>query len=430
MNHAGTLILILYHLILSCVFYGLFFLTSCTPTDERITITFNVGRDPTGAHHSIIESFQEAHPHIKIRVVESPQNASLQHDLYVTRFAGRDESIDVIALDVIWIAEFARAGWLLPLDTYRERFPISDMLPGPIESCTYRDTLYAVPWFTDAGLLYYRKDILEDLKLSPPETWEGLRTIVDTVRLVYPNLNGFLIQGEQYEGLICNIFELFWSHGGDVWDEHSNFRVTTPENEEALQTLISFIREDQVIPQGVLTYQEEESRHIFTDGRALFLRNWPYVWELAENPYSGSRISGKVGITSLPGKQAEMHAATLGGWNLGVSRYSRYPEESLELIEHFIEYEYMKRFALDGGRLPTRISLYHDTDILDRNPHYQDLYEVFLNARPRPVTPHYSQISDIMQVEIHRALLGRLSARDALLSIDRQVEELFKRYGK
>jgi multiple sugar transport system substrate-binding protein len=427
--HTGTTIIsikfILTILILCCSFYNI----SCTSDDERITITFNVGRDPTGAHYPILNSFQEKYPHIRVRVVESPQNASLQHDLYVTRFAGRDESIDVIALDVIWIAEFARAGWLHPLDIYRDRFPVSDILPGPLEACTYRDTLFAIPWFTDAGLLYYRKDILDSIGLLPPETWDELQAVAERVRTHFPDLQGLLIQGEQYEGLICNVMEFIWSHGGDVWDEYGNFRLSTPENERALQTLVDFIQTTGIIPRGVLTYQEEESRHIFTDGRALFLRNWPYVWELAANPQSGSRVYGNVGISPLPGAELGEHAATLGGWNLGISRYSRHPNESLLLLEHFTEYKQMKQFAIEGGRLPTRKSLYRDEEILERSPHYRDLFEVFLNARPRPVTPHYSQISDIMQVEIHRALLGRISIGDALRSIDSQVEDLFKRYG-
>lgn len=418
--YIGILILILHCL----------FLTGCAEKDETVIITFNVGRDPTGAHYTIIRQFQENYPRIRVQVVESPQDASLQHDLYVTRFAGKDRSIDVIGLDVIWIAEFARAGWLRPLNNLAEELPMEDFLPGPIEACTYRDILYAIPWFTDAGLLYYRTDLLEEYGFEEPQTWDELQEIVITIRNDSPHLSGFLIQGEQYEGLICNIMEFIWSHGGDVWDETGEWRLTTPEAETALQRLIDYIRIQDITPRGVLTYQEEESRHIFQDGRAIFLRNWPYVWELANNPATGSNVVGNVGIAPLPGKEPGLHAATLGGWNLGISAYSEHPEESRKLIRFFMEYEQMKQFSIEGGRLPTRISLYRDPEILKRSPYFEDLYEVFINARPRPVTPHYSQISDIMQVNIHRALLGRISAREALERIDAEVLALFDRYGK
>jgi multiple sugar transport system substrate-binding protein len=404
--------------------------SGCRIDDDRVTITFNVGRDPTGGHYTIIRQFEQEHPHIRVQIVESPQDASLQHDLYVTRFAGKDGSIDVVALDVIWIAEFARAGWLRPLNDAVREFPMDDFLPGPLESCTYRDTLFAIPWYTDAGLLYYRTDLLRRFGIDRPETWDDLRDAVHIIRTEYPDLNGFVIQAEQYEGLICNVMEFIWSHGGTVWDESGTWRIATPEAEEALGTLIDFIGSDGIIPRGALTYQEEESRHIFQDGRAIFLRNWPYVWELASNPATGSNVAGKVGIAPLPGKTPGRHAATLGGWNLAVSAYSEYPEESLALINYFIAYEQMKLYAIEGGRLPTRKSLYRDPDILRRSPHYEDLYEVFINARPRPVTPHYSQISDIMQVQIHRALLGRIGAREALERIDVQVQALFERYER
>jgi multiple sugar transport system substrate-binding protein len=402
----------------------------CRVHDDRVTITFNVGRDPTGGHRTIISRFEEKHPNIRVRIVESPQDASLQHDLYVTRFAGKDESIDVVALDVIWIAEFARAGWLRPLDDAAREFPMDDFLPGPVESCTYRDALYAMPWYTDAGLLYYREDLLSRFGIDVPETWDDLRDAVHLIRAESPDLNGFLLQAEQYEGLICNVMEFIWSHGGSVWDDGGAWRIATPEAEEALDRLINFFGTDAIIPRGALTYQEEESRHVFQDGRAIFLRNWPYVWELANNPATGSNVAGIVGIAPLPGKNPGQHAATLGGWNLAVSAYSKHPEESLALIEYFTGYEQMKLYAVEGGRLPARKSLYRDPDILIRSPHYEALYEVFINARPRPVTPHYSQISDIMQVQIHRALLGRVGVREALERIDGQVEALFERYER
>lgn len=412
-----------------CIFLGCLLAAGCAEDDDTVTITFNVGRDPAGAHHGIIRDFEEKYPHISVQIVESPQDASLQHDLYVTRFAGKDRSIDVIGLDVIWIAEFARAGWLLPLNDFARELPLDDFLPGPLEACTYRDTLYAMPWFTDAGLLYYRKDLLEEYGYHVPETWSDLREIALTIRDDNPHLSGFILQGEQYEGLITSVMEFIWSHGGDVWDETGRWNLATPEVEQALQKLIDFIRVDQITPRGVLTYQEEETRHVFQDGRAVFLRNWPYVWELANNPATGSNVVGKIGIAPLPGKEPGMHAATLGGWNLGLSAYSGHPKESWKLIRHFMEYDQMKRFSIDGGRLPTRISLYQDPEILERTPYVGDLYEVFINARPRPVTPHYSQISDIMQVNIHRALLGRLSVREALERIDAEVQALFERYG-
>ncbi len=405
---------------LALLLIALAMVMSCAKLGEK-TITWAVGKDPTGRHQALIEEFQRLHPGVKVKLLEMPESSTAQHDAYVTYLAAGDKSIDVYSIDIIWPAEFARAGWLLPLDDALAQPEREDFLPGPLAGCTYRDTLWAMPWFTDAGMLYYRSDLLKKNRLKVPDTWEELLKQASFLSKKY-DIAGYVWQGQQYEGLVCNFLEVLWSCGGELFDDNGQPLLASREALKAAG-IVKEMFNIKASTLGVLTYKEEESRQLFTSGQAVFMRNWPYAWALSQDTAKGSAVAGKVGMAPLPACRGEVSSSCLGGWNLAVSRFSRNPGLAKELVLFLTSYDSQKDFALKGGRLPTRKSVYHDPEVLKLNPHYKDFYNSFVTARPRPVRPDYPKISDILQIGLHRIFTGQVPEDEGLLSLQEELKK-------
>jgi multiple sugar transport system substrate-binding protein len=347
------------------------------------------------AWDSALVLFHNAHPDIRIVREIGPHSSSQFHDLVAQKLRNRDASVDAFLMDVVWTPEFAAAGWAIPLD---DRFPPMEQekfFDGCIEADLWEGSIYGVPLNIDAGILYYRADLLEKYNLSPPATWADM---VEQIVIIQagendPNLHGFSGQFRQYEGLVCDMLEFVQSNGG---------RLTEPSSPETMDA-IEFVRSDLIgraAPRGVLTYSEQESLDLFTSGGAIFHRNWPYAWALAKE----SGISGKVGIARLPAFKEGMSASALGGWRFGISPFSRQQDVAWTVVEFFTSPEIQKHFAVVAGRAPARKALYQDADVLAANPHFADMYPVFETATPRPRTPVYPQVSNILQRFLHTAL--------------------------
>lgn len=401
-------------------------IVGCSPQDKvgKEQITWAVGKDATGAQGELIKLFESRYPAYKVNMIEMPESASTQHDSYVTYLSTADSSIDIYTIDVIWPAEFAAAEWIIPLDNYLKPIKKDDFLKGPIDACIYQGKLYAIPWFTDAGVLYYRKDILGRENLTPPRTWQELIDQAMKLQEKY-KIHGFVFQAQQYEGLICNFLEYVWGNGGSI-ERDGKFDIANPRARQALQFMVDIIHKYKIAPGGVITYKEEESRQIFTSGKAVFHRNWPYVWAIAQNEAKGSMVKDKVGIIPMVHNVGCKSSSVLGGWNLAISKYSKNKQAAWKFIEFLSSYEAQKLYAIKGGRLPTRKDVYQDEEVLRFAPHYRDFYQVFISARPRPVSPYYSQISDLLQIELHQALTLRKTAEEALIDASKKIEEVVR----
>lgn len=354
-----------------------------------------------------IARFEQTHQGIKIEREIAPHSSTAYHDLLTQKLKNRDRSMDIFFMDVIWPAEFAAAGWALPLDNYFIPSERSEFLSATIEAGTYQGHIHGVPSRIDSGMLYYRKDLLEKYGFSPPITWDELvrqaRTIVEGEQSTQPALRGYSGQFKQYEGLVCNMLEFVGSHNGSFLSEDSaQSTLASPDTTAA----VKFVRE-QIIQQlatpAVLTYQEPESLAVFVQGKAVFHRNWPYAWGLSHDPRS-SKIVGKVGVTVLPHFAQGKSVSALGGWLYGISAYSQHPDEAWTFIEFMTSAEMQKYFALHASLAPSRMALYSDPEVLQANPQYEDLFPVFQTARPRPRTPVYPIVSHILQRYFSRVL--------------------------
>lgn len=347
---------------------------------------------------------------LRVRREALPASSDEQHLFYAINLQARSQEFDVLALDTIWVAEFAHAGWLRELDNLVAPGDRADLFAAPLSSVTWRGRIYALPWFADAGLLYYRRDLLAQHGLAPPRTWEDLAAAARIVRRAQPALHGYVWQGKQYEGLVCNALEFVWSHGGGL----------DPAQAGAAARGLAFMRAlvaDGVTPSFVTTLTEEPARVIFGRGGALFLRNWPYAWRLLER--EASAVRGRVGVSVLPHASGQTAAATLGGWHLGVNAFSARPEAAERLAAFLAAAPAQRVLAAAYGYNPPRRSLYEDAGLAATQPVIASLGAVIEAARPRPVSPHYVALSQTLQAEFSAVLTGTRAPERALAAIRR-----------
>ena len=385
---------------------------------EPVVITFMAFKEPTQTLQNLIKLFEQKNPDIKVNMQVLPAQPDQQHNTYVTALSAGDSSMDAITMDVIWTAEFASAGWILPLDKQFKKTVRDQYLSSAIESVTYKNHVYAVPRYTHSSVLYYRKDLVP----QAPKTWEELSRIAKENIGKNGMKYGFVFQGNQYEGMVCNALEYIFSNGGKIIDGNKVV-INSTKAVQGLQYMIDFIK---IAPPGITTYVEEDARNVFQQGEAVFMRNWPYAWPLVNS--NDSPIKGKVGIAPLPaGKDGKYGIPVIGGNNLAISKYSKHPKEAWKFIEFLSNPDSQKYAEIDSGRMPARKALYSDKDLLSKDPQLTDLYNAFSKAKSRPVSPYYAQMSDVMQIYFHKALTGQMTAQQAIENVKKEIEKIVRK---
>ena len=379
-----------------------------TTSKPQVTLHFVSWKpDHPRVWEDALARFTASHPHISVVRELAPHSSTAYHDLLTQKLKNGDTSVDVFFMDVIWVPEFAAARWARPLDDKFLPAMQQAFLPATTEVGRYEQHLYGVPSRIDAGLLYYRKDLLAKYGFDAPTTWEELirqaETILTAERTVSPTLQGYVAQFKQYEGLVCNMLEVIEAHGGSL--------LTADGSRSALSAApaldaIAFVRNrliGRITSRAALTYQEPESLSLFLQGQAIFHRNWPYAWELANNP-ARSIVAGLVGVAPLPGTISGRHAAALGGWLYGISASSQHPEEAWALIEFLSGEAMQRRFAQEAGIAPSRTALFSDPDLLAASPQLRNHLAILQAATPRPRSPIYPALSHLLQRYFSRAL--------------------------
>lgn len=360
----------------------------------------------------IVERFEAENPDIDLEIVEGPNATNLVEDLYTSAFLLGDSIYDLVYMDIVWTPKFAAAGWLEPLDDRVSEEDLSAFLEGDIEGGRYNGQLYRMPFRSDAGMLYYREDLLEDNGFEPPETTQELIEISQTLQEQGDVEWGYVWQGRQYEGLAAVFVEVLEGHGG-FWvnPDTEEVGLDEPEAIAALEFLTDTI-DKGISPTGVTTYQEEEARRFFQNGRTVFMRNWPYVWPLANE--DDSVVQGKIAIKPMVHQAGFNAGACQGGWGLALVKNSPHKEEAWRVIEFMTSESVQKQFILDTAYVPSRRSLFNDPDIVAKYSHYPDLLEVQEQSVLRPPIAQYAQASDILQRNLSSALTGRLSPQQAM----------------
>jgi len=369
----------------------------------------------------MLDQFEKATGN-KVSVVPMPSSNTDQFAQYKLWLAAQNSDIDVYQTDVIWAPQLANQ--LLDL-TDATKDVVGTHFPSIIESQTANGKLVALPVFTDAPALYYRKDLLDKYGAKVPTTWKEM---ADTAKMVMDkeraagakDMWGFVFQGNSYEGLTCDALEWVKSNGGgQIIEADGSISINNPKAAEAIDMVKGWV--GSISPPGVLAYQEEESRGVWQTGNAVFMRNWPYAYSLGNG--ADSAVKGKFDVAPLPKGAAEVarSAATLGGWNLAVSKYSKNPKEAIELVKFLASPEMQKYRTLKSSNLPTIQALYDDKDIAEQQPIIPRWKEVFLNAVPRPSAPakvKYNEVSSQFWTAVHKTLSGEGAAADNFADLE------------
>jgi multiple sugar transport system substrate-binding protein len=379
----------------------------------------------------LIKKFNERHKDgfwVTVRVM--PSDYGEYFEKLKTEFQVGGGGIDVILGDTIWMAEFAANDWLSDLSGRFSAGERSAFVDGTIHPASIGEGLYGVPRLLDAGMLYYRKDLLEESGYSePPKTWEELKEMAGKVSRDRGTRYGYVFQGADYEGGVCNGLEFIWTHGGEVLDPNDASKVIigSPESVAALATERSMVS-DGIAPQGVANYREYESEVTFmVHGDAVFCRNWPVMYALGSDPRSKAKTE-LVGVSPLPvGDGQHRTASCLGGDVLMISGFSEMKEEAWEFVRFFANEESQKTRALEANLLPTRKTLYHDREVTEALPMITGAREALLNVRPRPVSGNYSEMSSAMALQFNNVLRGNTMPEEAVQTLQDELQQIVER---
>ena len=370
-------------------------------------ITFAIGKDTSNFFPARLNEWNGMHPDQKVTLIELPEQADQQRQQFATTLQAKSDRYDVLGLDVVWTAEFAKEGWIQELN--KSDYPQDKYLPGAYESAVFENKLWAAPLRTNGGLLFYRKDLLDKEGLQPPKTWDEVEQDAKTLGPKY-KIGGFGGLFSKYEGLTVQFSELTWAAGGNIMDANGSVQVDSPQARKALTFLQDGFKQGW-IPKEAITYSEEPMRRAFEQGKLLFMREWPYAYNLAKkNP----KIADKFDVMPLPGFADGKPATAVGGYNLAISNFSKKKGTANEFIKWLTNEANQKEQLLKSSEVPTLKALYDDPSLQQQVPYLKDMKENLLNSRSRPVTPFYNDVSLAIQENAYAAEQDKKSPDQAI----------------
>ncbi len=419
---------------IAAVAAGLLFTAGCTsggassggsaPSTNGIgPITFAIGKDNPGWVQRVISDWNKQYPGQKVTLLLLPEASNDQLAQLVANLQAKSDVYDVIDMDVIWTAEFASNGWIIPLPS--GQFPeLKDFLRPAVDSAMYQGRLYAVPDYSNADLLYYRKDILAEAGKQPPRTWAQLAELAKTVAPKY-GLYGYAGTFQQYEGLTVNFAEAVQSAGGSILSaDGTKVTVDSPQALEGLELLVNGFKQGW-IPKVALTYEEESAQAAFESGKFLFLDNWPDVYGALSVPGPDNKVYGKFGVTALPGLNGP-GSSSLGGANLAISAYSQHQRTALNFIKYMTDQANEKEMLEQGSFPPVWTQLYTNPGLVHSYPYLHVLEQAIDTAQLRPAITNYDQVSLAISSEVYQALTQQKQPQQALAELAAQLTQIIR----
>ena len=385
-------------------------------------ITLAIGKDNSGWVQGVITGWNKRYPNQKVTLLLLPEASNDQLAQLVANLQAKSDEYDVIDMDVIWTAEFASNGWIIPLP--ESQFPLKDFLKPAVDTAMYQGRLYAVPDYSNADLLYYRKDILAKAGQRPPKTWAQLAHLAETVAPKY-GLDGYAGTFAPYEGLTVNFAAAVQSAGGSIMSAGDNkITVDSPQALEGLQFLVSGFQRGW-IPKVALTYEEESSQAAFEAGKFLFLDNWPDVYAALSVPGPANNVYDKFWFTALPGPRGP-GSSSLGGANLAISAYSQHQRTALNFIKYMTDLTNEKEMLERGSFPPVWTQLYTDPGLVRSYPYLPVLEQAINSAQPRPAISNYDQASLAISSSVYQALTHQKQPRQALAEMAAQLTQIIR----
>jgi multiple sugar transport system substrate-binding protein len=375
-------------------------------------VTWCIGKDTSGAFGTVIDNFNKANPNANVKLLELPEAADEQRRLQIQRLRAKSDECDVLGMDVIWTAEYAAQGWLKDVSDYISQNG-DQYIQSTVDTTEYEGKNWAIPFNSNAGFIYYRNDEVD----SAPKDWETLYQEAQKG-------NGVVYQGFRYEGLTVNFLELLYSAGGSIISDDGKEATADSQEVRDVLTFMADGIKNGAAPKAVTTYKEEESRRAFESGNATFMRNWPYAYALGKD----SKIADKFDISTFPGFAGNEGAGVLGGYNLGISAYSKNPEGALAFIE-FATKPDQQKIQVTEASLPAVVSsVYDDPEVQKAMPFADELRTAIEQAQPRPVSPVYPQISEAVYNNVYDALQGKVSADEAASKMNDDIQQALETF--
>jgi multiple sugar transport system substrate-binding protein len=386
-------------------------------------ISFVAGKDTSGKYPAVINKWNTAHPDQKVSLIELPEAADAQRSAFVTNLQAKSDRYDVMGIDVIWTAEFAKSGWLLELD--ESQFPVADMLKPAVDTGRFEGKLWAWPYDTNGGLLFYRKDLLDKAGKEPPKTFDELTALCSVAQ--QNNIDCYGGQFAKYEGLTVNFAEAVQAAGGEIMTDNGTKVALGAPAVQGLTFLADGFKEGYIPKEGI-TFQEEPSRRAFMSGNLMFLRNWPYVYGSASEDDPANKVKGKFGVVPLPGFTGE-GSSSLGGLNFAVSAFSKKQGTAVEFTKFATSEENAKEMVGLTGNAPAWTSLYDDPELVEKFGHLPVLKQGMQTAKPRPVTPYYQEVTTAIQENAYAALQGQKAPDQAINDMTTKLNEIAQQGG-
>ena len=392
------------------------------PTDGIGPITFAIGKDNSGWAQGVITEWNKRYPNQKVTLLRLPEASNDQLAQLVANLQAKSDEYDVIDMDVIWTAEFASNGWIIPLP--ESQFPLGEFLKPAVDTAMYQGRLYAVPDYSNADLLYYRKDILAKAGVPPPKTWGQLQRLAETVAPKY-GLYGYAGTFAPYEGLTVNFAAAVQSAGGSILSpDGTKVTVDSPQALRGLEFLVNGFTQGW-IPKVALTYEEESSQAAFEAGKFLFLDNWPDVYAALSVPGPENKVYGKVGVAPLPGPDGT-GSSSLGGANLAISAFSQHQQTALNFIKYITREASERQMLVQGSFPPVWTQLYTDKSLWRTYPYLPVLEQAINSAQPRPAITNYDQASLAISSAVYEALTRQKQPQQALAEMAGQLAQIIR----
>jgi multiple sugar transport system substrate-binding protein len=372
------------------------------PPSPPVTLRFLVPSSSLIDWNSIKKEFEAKNPDIRLDIREGEATSNELEGSY-SNVLTTATPYDLVYMDIIWVPKFAANGWLMNLFDQISDQELSEFSPSDLEGGKFQNQLYRIPFHSDVGLLYYRQDILEQLGYNPPKTFQDLLQISQNLKqekLTFGNYI-YIWQGWKYEGLVAMFLEVLQGYGG-FWIEHGEVGLDRPEALQAIKFLRSTI-ERGISPEIAMFSSDKEYSDAFTKGEAIFLRSWPYVW--TEANAKNSPIAGKIGFTAMVASNGKS-VACRGGWGFGIARATQHPKQAWRAIQFLTSEDAQRKFLLEKGYLPSRISLLKNPKIQndERYKPFIKMVDIVEQSISRPSIPEYRKASDILQNHLMEAL--------------------------
>jgi multiple sugar transport system substrate-binding protein len=392
------------------------------------TVVWFAARDTTGYTPKQVEAFNTANKSLQIDYQEQGAVTQDLHDKFVTVAGAKDSSVDIVSMDVPYVPEFAAAGWTIPVDEILPKTEQAKFFQGTLDGATYEGKLWGVPWYNNGPGLYYRKDLFDAKSLKPPKTYDELLNAAKTLQTA--DMVGFAMQLPQSEGGIINWMEYLWGYGGDMVDDKLEVVVDKgTAGVDGMQKILDFVYKDKIIPEAALQFKlGSDVMNLFRGGKAAMIRLW---FSQAGDLYKDDSTikAGQWDVAPLPSKDgAKPGPGCLGDWNLGVSKFSKKPKESLEVINILTGQEQQRIRFLEGGFLPARTAVFDDAEIQKKYPYAKSAQSSFEALKPRPVTPFWPQMSaDAVQPAFGQAMARQIPPEQAIKQMADKMRAIMKK---